>query len=300
MSHELACFQKCRDRIIDRWPGFLAKRDRRLEEQRRFGSAAERVAENIVEDLFTDVLDWPLGNVNHQVGYADLLVTGLGIKYLIIETKRPGALSWNRTAVDRALDQAHRYAHEQRVHSIGVSDGAMLYAADVVPGGLRPRAFAPLDAADPPVSLWWLSVHGVYRTPTASDAPAHLPVAAEDQGAFPPGVTTLLHPKYKLPAVCFGYVGNPANPATWKLPYLLATGAIDAKRLPKAIQAIISNYRGAKVATIPEAAIPDVLVRLGKAAHGAGKMPGQSDTCALVYQQLENVLTQLNRAAEVA
>jgi hypothetical protein len=29
-------------------------------------------------------------------------------------------------------------------------------------------------------------------------------------------------------------------------------------------------------------------------------MPGQSDTCALVYQQLENVLTQLNRAAEVA
>lgn len=76
---------------------------------------------------------------------------------------------------------------------------------------------------------------------------------------------TVLHPKYKLPAQCFAYVGEPANPVTWKLPYLHADGTVDLARLPKAIQAILSNYRGARVTSIPENAIPDVLVRLGRA-----------------------------------
>ncbi len=37
------------------------------------------------------------------------------------------------------------------------------------------------------------------------------------------------------------------------------------RRLPKAIQAILSNYRGAHVTSIPENAIPDVLHRLPQA-----------------------------------
>ena len=33
----------------------------------------------------------------------------------------------------------------------------------------------------------------------------------------------------------FAYVGNPAQPSTWKLPYRLSDGKIDVKRLPPAI-----------------------------------------------------------------
>lgn len=53
----------------------------------------------------------------------------------------------------------------------------------------------------------------------------------------------LLHHKYLLPASCFAYIGTANLPATWKLPYLQADGTPDLKRLPKAIQAILSNYR---------------------------------------------------------
>jgi len=40
-------------------------------------------------------------------------------------------------------------------------------------------------------------------------------------------------------------------------------------RLPKAIEAILSNHRGGHAASIPERAIPDVLVWLGRAAHSS-------------------------------
>ena len=42
------------------------------------GTAAEKVVESILEDLFSDVLDWSIGEVNNQVGYAELLLTRLG------------------------------------------------------------------------------------------------------------------------------------------------------------------------------------------------------------------------------
>jgi len=87
--------------------------------------AAEKVAKNILEDLFTMVLDWHLSEVNNQVSYTDLVLTRLGVKHLIVEVKQPGALVWNERAVNRALEQAHRYADEQKVHSIAVSDGIM-------------------------------------------------------------------------------------------------------------------------------------------------------------------------------
>jgi hypothetical protein len=279
-----------------------AKRQERLTQQTRHGVAAERVAENILEDLFTMVLDWSLADCNNQVGYADLLLTSLGVKYLIVEVKRPGALAWNRRAVEAALAQAHRYADEQHVRCIGVSDGVMLYAADIAHGGLQDRVLVSLDAPEPPARLWWLSVHGIYRP---CEEPLHattLHVATHDQEqpeqrTPPPDI--LLHPKYKLPAQCFAYVGHAGDPRTWKLPYGLVDGHIDSKRLPKAIQAILSNYRGARVTGIPEAAIPDVLVCLAHAATGLGKMPHQVGAPASIYQQLADVLEQLGRLEEV-
>jgi hypothetical protein len=52
----------------------------------------------------------------------------------------------------------------------------MLYAAAIEHGGLRDRVFASLEAPEPDESLWWLSVHGIYRPRTeAQDAALRLP-----------------------------------------------------------------------------------------------------------------------------
>lgn len=60
----------------------------------------------------------------------------------------------------------------------------------------------------------------------------------------------------------FAYVGNPSQPATWKLLYCLSDDGIDEKRLAKAIQAILSNYCRVKVSCIPAQNILAVLRRL--------------------------------------
>jgi len=245
---DLASYRHCTEHIHQNWPRFLEQRKERLAQQERHGTAAEKVAENIIEDLFTVVLDWTLCDLNNQVHYADLLLTRLGVKYLIVEAKRPGVLAWNRRAVEAALEQARRYADEQKVKCIGVSDGLMLYAADIHGGGIKDRVFASLMDPEPPDDLWWLSVHGIYR-PIPDDHTAAvrtLPDAAEEPlPVAGPGDGALLHPKYKIPARCFGYVGDANDPGTWKLPYRLGNGSVDLKRLPKAIQCIITNYRGA-------------------------------------------------------
>ena len=119
MSRALASYRHCCERLTSEWRAFGAKRQERLAQERRFGAASEKVAENILEDLFTAVLDWSLADYNNQVSYADIVLTRLGIKHLIVEVKRPGALAWNQRSVDTALVQAHRYADEQKVHSVG-------------------------------------------------------------------------------------------------------------------------------------------------------------------------------------
>lgn len=293
----LACYRRCQDRMAAHWPEFQAKRRERLAQQERFGAAAEKVAECILEDLFTIVLDWRLSEVNNQVAYADMVLTRLGVKQLIIEVKRPGALAWHEHSVGLALAQARRYADEQRVRSIAVSDGIMLYARDAIPGGHRDRALVRLDEPQAPADLWWLSVDGIYRQREDAEG-AHLrllPVMTEC-GATPDG---LVHPRYRLPARCFAYVGSAAEPKTWRLPYLLADGTPDLARLPKAIQAILSNYRGARISSVPEPAIPEVLVTLGRTAWRLGKLPAASTGTAPVYLQLQDALEQLGRLAEV-
>lgn len=299
-SVHLASYRRCVERIRSTWPAFARRRGERLQ-QGLFNAPVEKVAENILEDLFTAVLDWDLTGVNLQVGRADMVLSRLGVKRLVVEVKRPGALAWHRRAVEDALDQARRYADEQKVRSVAISDGRVLYAADIKSGGLKDRLFVALDQAEPPEDLWWVSVQGIWRPRVDSQgttlglipevqapeaAPAELP---------PPG---LLNPKYHLPARCFAYVGSAADPRTWKLPYLLADGSPDMKRLPKAVQAIVSDYRGA-VVILPRAAVGDVLVRLARIASSLGKMPCQSQAPAQVYVELHDTLDQLGRLSEV-
>jgi hypothetical protein len=307
-STDLASYRRCIERVNSAWPAFLKKREERLAQHKRaqhkrYGTVAEKVAENILEDLFTEVLDWSVSDLNNQVEYADLLLTRLGIKHLLIEVKRPGSLAWHRPAVEAALDQASRYAAEQKVKCIAVSDGIMFYAANVEHGGLKDRVFLSLESPEPLEALWWLSVQGIYRPrDDQEDASLRLLPEAPEETIFQDSSTddALLHLKYKVPARCFAYVGDAGDTRTWKLPYCNLDGSIDAKRLPKAIQAILTNYRGANISSIPEEAIPDVLVRLGCAASRMGKMPQQSGEAAPVYQQLAEALEQLGRLDDVA
>lgn len=103
-----------------------------------------------------------------------------------------------------------------------------------------------------------------------------------------------------MPAFCFAYGGDASDWRTWKLPFRLADGSVDAKRLPKAIQAIPSNYRGAKVSGIPECAVAGVLVRLARAALAAGRLGTGVAEPAPVYRHLEEVLEQLGQAAQLS
>lgn len=301
MLENLASYRNTIQQINSNWPDFRRKRQERLAQQ-KYGTV-EKVAENILEDLLTMVLDWPLQSVNNQVQYADILLSRPGMKYLIIEAKRPGALAWSRSAVEAALSQARRYADEQKVKSIAVSDGVMLYAADIEPGGLKDRVFVNLDSTEPPESLWWLSKDGIWRfRDEFEDASLRLlPEVASAEPAKNEELVSddLLHPKYKIPARCFAYVGNAANPKTWKLPYRLADGTVDTKRLPKAAQSILMNYRGANVSGIGNDDMPGVLLTLARAAASLGKMPHQTGDTSPVYSQLASALEQLGRYEEI-
>ncbi|MGH3635997.1 MAG: hypothetical protein ACRDTS_18280, partial [Mycobacterium sp.] len=176
-----------------------------------------------------------------------------------------------------------------------------LYAADVIGGGLRHRVWLRLDAEQAQDDLWWLSVHGIYRP--CPDLVVDLGALLNRDSIRRSGEDILaageLHPKYKLAMQCFAHVGAANDAHTWKLPYLLADGITpDAKRLPKAIQCILSNYRGA-VVDIPETDVADVLVRLGIAAKMLGKMPCQNASVASAYLEAHQSLDQLDRLSDV-
>ena len=290
----LAVWRHCVERIELEWRSFLTAREDRL----RHGGESEKVAEAILEDLFTGVLGWSKGDLAYQiscqVGRADIVLGQNLMKELVIEVKRPGTLSPGRRTLYAAVEQARRYADEQHVSHIAASDGRYLYAADVGKGGLNDRVLVDLADHTPPRALWWLSVHGIYR---ACEDVSHCLPALETEpdsvSSKSPLIAPLLHPKYQLPAGSLAYVGNANDPSTWKLPYLFADGRADGKRLPKAIQALLSNYRGVKVGGIPEQALPDVFRRLGRIADTEGKLPPRAVNPALVYQNLALELEQL-------
>jgi len=282
---DLARRQRCVEQIRARWPAFLQGRQAHLRSHSVGQAPTEKVAENILCDLFTQVLDWTTEQARLQENLVDLTLTRLGVKYLIIEVKRPGSLD-GPGSIGRAVRQARGYAEECKVDKIAVSDGCILEAYDLAGPQLDLRVRAHLSAADPPESLWWLSTRGIYRTPDIAKA-------------APPGLTCedrLLHPKYQLPASCFAFVGDPRRTSTWKLPYLEADGTVDCRRLPKAIQSVLRDYRGEQV-RLPEEAVPGVLARLADAAARQGRMPEQDPTPAPIYLALRDSLHQFRSSS---
>lgn len=279
------------------WPAFAERRRQRLE-RGLFEAPAEQIAEQVLESLFTRVLDWPMPDVHFQVGQADMVLSALGIKKLVVEVKRPDALLGRRRAIDAAISQACGYAERQKVAAIAISDGTLLYAADRVGTVLRGRVAVTLDTEQPPTALWWISVRGIVRSGPIVDLDQvalreALGVAPDDEEG-----ATLLHPRYGLPAKCFAYVGAVTNPRTWKLPYRLATGAPDGRRLTMAIQASVRDYRGTQV-RIPRDAMPDVLVHLGRAAGDLRRLPCQVPNAGPAYRALHDALEQVGRIADV-
>ena len=293
----LANYHACVTRLHTAWPTFLKTRDDRL----RHGDESEKVAEAIIEDLLTGVLDWSKGDLVYQIEYADIVLSQNLQKYLVIEVKKPGTLRLGRQSLATALEQARRYADAQRITRVAVTDGCIFYAADIINGGLQHRVVVNLGHDAPPESLWWISVHGVYRPLEGAVMMDAIP-ADEPFAALPPGHPedgVLLHPKYKLPACCFAWVGDAGKPGTWKLPHLKADGTIDEKRLPKAIQCLLSNFRGVKVKGIPECDVANVLLRLARAAKSAQLLPPESIHPAPIYQQLVLVLEQNDLLAQL-
>jgi hypothetical protein len=94
-----------------------------------------------------------------------------------------------------------------------------------------------------------------------------------------------LDPKHHLPAASFAYVGDPADPATWKLPYRHADGSPDGRRLPLAIEAVLGTYRGGH-AKIPPAARHQVLEDLAAAARELHRMPPEETHPRPLYRKL--------------
>jgi hypothetical protein len=140
------------------------------------------------------------------------------------------------------------------------------------------------------IAVFLCLLTGVHEQPRALAAAAEVGSLASAER---------LHPTYNLPVRCFAYVGDESDTKTWKLPYLLSDGRVDLKRLPAAIQAVVTSYRGKKVSGIPDDQEPDVLVRLGRAAAQAGKMPFQDHKAAAVYRQLQTALEKLRRLDEI-
>ena len=295
--YTLSGFRKFNEELESRWLKFQDKRRERLVQQSRHGKASEKVTEDIIQDFLIIALDWSISNINNQIQYADIVISKNGaLKDLIIEAKYPGYLK-NMNAIEKVLDQASRYASGQKVDKIAVSDGYIFYVAEVVEGGLKERVVINLDSNKPNPDVFWVSREGIYRTVEKlsedtveiGNAPKNtkeLDNQDEDMSE------ELLHPKYKIPARCFAYRGDPLNPNTWKLPCRKIDGTPDTGRLSGAIGALISNYRGAHV-TIPEEAVPDALLRLGRSAWDAGKMPEQTRNPADTYREIEKYLNQL-------
>ena len=188
------------------------------------------------------------------------------------------------------------------MQTIAVSDGALFYAADLVNGGLQNRARLQLNSAEHSPDAWWLSVDGIYRPATtlcAAPAIQGEPAVSSEAPEAPRSESeVLLHHKHRVPAECFAYVGDASDTTTWKLPYRLSDGSVDQKHLAGAIRAVLSNYRGAHV-DIPESAIEDVLVRLGRAAAEIRKLQSQTPKPLASYQLLYDALHQKDRLSEV-
>ncbi len=131
--YKFASQKRFESRLERSWPAFLAKRRDRLRQQGRVGDAGERKTASIVEDIPTIALDWKVDDINKQVlinsrvGRPDIVLTRLGTKCCVIETKPLGSFTWNQTAVQqRARKLLRSGLPAAAVHSVELERRASL------------------------------------------------------------------------------------------------------------------------------------------------------------------------------
>ena len=214
MSENLASKRKLLERARNNWDEFQDRRKQYLTQMHLRDGGSEKITENILLDLFTLVLDWPLANLDYQSGWCDIILVDTGIKRLLIEAKYPGKFSSSK-AMEQALSQVTGYSSTQKVNLVAVSDGNRLFAIDLLEGKTCKRVDVNLDG-EFSEELWFLSRHGIYRSTESKGDTKSLD--------FLSGET--LHPKHKIPSKCFAYVGNPLQTSTWSLPYLNSKGYV--------------------------------------------------------------------------
>jgi hypothetical protein len=160
---DLASARVCAARICERWGPFQEARRRHLAGVSAELAPAEKVAENILCELFhrgaglDDRAGTPAGAAGRPHAQRN------GLKFLIVEVKRPGSFD-GRGSILRALTQARGYAVELKVDRVAVSDGCVFEAYDLAPDGLRPRGRPPRRP-------------GAGRGPVVAEYPGHLPYA---------------------------------------------------------------------------------------------------------------------------
>jgi hypothetical protein len=123
----------------------------------------EKVVENVIEDLLTQVLDWPLKEIAYQSGRADMVASKDGRVQMILEAKSLKDDAWQRQDMIKALHQAHGYASAHQAGVVVVSDGRTLYAETVSGEQAKPLCFIALDISKSDESLWWLSRGGIEK-----------------------------------------------------------------------------------------------------------------------------------------
>ncbi len=87
----------------------------------------------------------------------------------------------------------------------------------------------------------------------------------------------LRHPSKNLPARCFAYVGDSADPSTWRHNYLFEDGSVDKHGLELAIESFVRQYRGAQAMWgVSDEELHGVLLKLRTAAEAIGEWPCKS------------------------
>lgn len=120
---DLARFRRFAESAPLRWPTFLERRCERVTQATRNVKAAEKVAENILEDFFTVSLDWKIEELNNQVRHTDIILTHNGIKRLT--TKLPLSTKMQVSpALEHVLNKAQQLPARFNQQRVRLTSGA--------------------------------------------------------------------------------------------------------------------------------------------------------------------------------
>lgn len=258
--------------IQTEWSTFRERYKKIVSEYER----GSRLHEKDIEIIFHSLAEGPLGyeieQLSTQREYADYALVDRGLKLAIVEIKsfRAFASKQEQSQLESALIQAARYAHRHRTPHLMAFDGVILTLAELegVQDVIKVHIQVNIEADEPPGNLFYFTHYGLFCHPT--EELLTLPYDADEDAEL-----KKTHHGVKLHYSCFAHVGDIRDKGTWRAPYRNPDGSVDVKRLPHAVNYLLSpsGHRGKQASRqrIPEAATPLVALRLAKAYKEIGK-----------------------------